>query len=549
MGKINLLCLGWTALALIMGSCAQEDIIKKVKNGPEDQSAVSVRVTDGGYFNNPGTRAGESNEEENNGDATTMRTRFIAGDKIGVFSISEEGATHYVNMELVYDGAEWKNPEGEPFYYFTGMKYFAYYPYDKNFNIDKVNWNRDSAAGFFSTYINEWMPLEDQSTTLKYIASDLMVGDGGLTEDGAFTFILGHTMGLIFISAAEEIKGTVYLFPKLSESDAMETLSSDSKIYDFEQKVFKPSRRQGYYRYIVKPGHAKFISGKNPDGRIFSFTCTNVSAGRYKKFIIDGGFNPANSEIEDFTVQIGDVLYEDMHIEHRPADGSTLSGKKAGIIAYLAELHDEYTEGYIHGLVLANQLEIVRSSEYGRSWTYDQYTTEMADYPGLANCNSVLQALNDKSGLTNSLTVGSTEGLGDLTRDHTTTLPIYSRASKWFTLSAGQWIKILEEWGATLSGDMNKTTGIDFTYNSKIQPGNTVFKDDFKYLWTSHYPTTNTSSYSNPTENKYYAISSTEADEKGASIWMFKLSKAAVPYGRKIRKDYDDGRVWRGFAF
>ena len=67
MEKINLLCLGWTALALIMGSCAQEDIIKKVKNGPEDQSAVSVRVTDGGYFNNPGTRAGESNEEENNG--------------------------------------------------------------------------------------------------------------------------------------------------------------------------------------------------------------------------------------------------------------------------------------------------------------------------------------------------------------------------------------------------------------------------------------------------------------------------------------------------
>jgi len=550
MEKINLLCLGWTALALIMGSCAQEDIIIKEETGPENRKTLSIRVTDGGYYGNQPTRADESNEEEYNGDATSMRTRFIAGDKIGVFSISGEGATHYQNLELAFDGTEWKNPEGEPFYYFPGMKYFAYYPYDKNFNIDKVNWNRDSAAGFFSTYINEWMPLEDQSTTLKYIASDLMVGDGGLTEDGAFTFILGHTMGLIFISAAEEIKGTVYLFPKLPESDAMETLSSDSKIYDFEQKVFKPSRRQGYYRYLVKPGQSKFISGKNPDGRIFSFTCSNVSAGRYKKFIIDGGFNPANSEIEDFTVQIGDVLFNDMHIKHRPADGTTLSGDKAGIIVYLADFHDEYTEGYTHGLVLANELEIVRSSESGRSWTYDQYTTEMADHPGLANCSTVIQALNDKSGLTNSLTVGSTEGLGDLTRDHTTTLPIYSRASKWFTLSAGQWIKILEEWGATLSVDLNNSTKkMDFTYNSKIQPGNTVFKDDFKYLWTSHYPTTNTSSYSNPTENKYYAISSTEANDKGTFIWMFKLSKTTAPYGERKRKDYSDGRVWRGFAF
>ena len=112
------------------------------------------------------------------------------------------------------------------------------------------------------------MPLEDQSTTQKYMASDLMVGDGGFAEDNTFTFRLGHTMGLIFISAAEEIKGTVYLFPKLPEADAMENLSDESKIYAFEQKVYKPSRRQGYYRYLVKPGQAKFISGRNPDGRV-----------------------------------------------------------------------------------------------------------------------------------------------------------------------------------------------------------------------------------------------------------------------------------------
>ena len=79
-------------------------------------------MTDGGYYGNQPTRADESNEEEYNGDATSMRTRFIAGDKIGVFSISGEGATHYQNLELAFDGTEWKNPEGEPFYYFPGKK-------------------------------------------------------------------------------------------------------------------------------------------------------------------------------------------------------------------------------------------------------------------------------------------------------------------------------------------------------------------------------------------------------------------------------------------
>ena len=248
-------------LALAATGCVPEDINLKEEGDAEIRRSMTVKVIDGGYLDKAATRAGESNEEETDGESTVMRTRFIAGDKIGVFSISSGGATHYKNLELAYDGTEWKNPDGETFFFFSGMKYFAYYPYTRDFDMDKLDWSRDSAAGFFAGYINDWMPLEDQSTTRNYIASDLMVGDGGFAEDNTFTFRLGHTMGLIFISAAEEIKGTVYLFPKLPEADAMETLSEESKIYAFEQKVYKPSRRQGYYRYLVKPGQPRFISG------------------------------------------------------------------------------------------------------------------------------------------------------------------------------------------------------------------------------------------------------------------------------------------------
>lgn len=539
--------IGLTILALASLSCARDEMNASEAGDSEGRKSLVVKVMDKGYQNKDVTKAAESNEEENDSEETVLRTRFIANDKIGVFSISSGGASHYKNLELVYDGTEWKNPDGETFFFFSGMKYFAYYPYDKDFDMEKIDWSKNTSAGFFAEYINGWTPLEDQSTTSKYIASDLMVGDGSL-EGNTFTFNLGHAMGLIFISAAEELKGTVYLFPKLTEADAMENFSEDSKLYYFEQKVYKPSRRQGYYRYLVKPGQPTFISGMNPEEKVFSFTCDNVSGGRYKKFVIDGGFDPANSEIEDFTVQIGDILFNDMHIEHRHDDGTTVSGNKAGIIAYLAELNDEYTEGYLHGLVLAGSMEYVGGASYSCSWTYDQFKDEMADNPIVANCINAKQAMNDKSGLTNSLAVGSTQGLRDLTRDHTTTQPIYKQASKWFTLSAGQWIKILEAWGATLKGDPLQTGSINFNYMSNIRPGTTSFSDDFKYLWMPYYAITNKDESTNPTANKYYAISSTESNEKGSAVWMFKMS-TYTPYGTSVGKSSSNGRVWRGFAF
>ena len=535
--------LGWTMLALTAVGCVQTGLNIEDGNDAENRRQLTVKVVDNGYQDKVGTRAGESNEEETDGESTIMRTRFMAGDKIGVFSISSGGATHYKNLELAYDGTEWKNPDGETFFFFSGMKYFAYYPYTRDFDMDKLDWSRDSAAGFFAGYINDWMPLEDQSTTRNYIASDLMVGDGGLAEDNTFTFSLGHTMGLIFISAAEEIKGTVYLFPKLPESDAMETLSDESKIYAFEQKVFKPSRKQGCYRYLVKPGQAKFISGRDPDGKVFSFTCENVSAGHYRKYVIDGGFDPARSEIEDFTVQIGDVLFNDMHIEHRPADGSKVTGSPAGIISYLADLNDEYTEGYVHGLVLAGKINSYSNIE----WSYSQYTQEVSDYPDLVNCQLAGQAIKDKSGLSNSLAVRSTRGIGSFLGTHTTTSPIYEQASSWFIPSAGQWVKIFCAWGGKITSPMNRSGHIDFEYESKIQPGGTSMIDDIKYLWTPFFKITYAISDS-PAVNKSAAFSSTEYS--GSAIWFFAAPlSGAAPSAEIYDKTSQKGKVWKAFAF
>ena len=509
--------LSWGLFAITMNSCTQSEMILEDHLDSDGQKAMTVKVVDGGYEDRKSTRASESNEEKTDGDGTIMKTQFIAGDKIGVFSISPSGASHYQNLELVYDGTNWKNPDGETFYYFSGMSYFAYYPYNKDFNMEKVDWSKRTAAEFFAEYVNEWRPQDDQSTTMKYIASDLMIGDGSVI-DNTFTFTLGHTMGLIFISTAEEIKGTVYLFPKLTEGDAMEKLSSDSKIYSFEQKVYKPSRKQGYYRYLVKPGQAKFISGKNPDGRVFSFTCNNVSAGRYKKFVIDGEYNPANSEIEDFTVVPGDILFSDMHFAHTPASGNVTGySSSIGVVMYLAGLHDEYTEGYTHGLVLRKQT-VESSSEFWES------SSKNYDSPA-PNVVNVGQMMEDKSGLTNSLAIKSTYYL-KFTMAQSVGTKAYDQCSEWFIPSTGQWIKMICDYtGGHVSSALTATrptfANVRSTYSTELSRSfeATGVTGDYKVTssgWKS---------------GTFFVSSESTAD--GAGVWVFNLFTPSFSSGNK----------------
>lgn len=526
------------AVAFGMVSCTQDEIsIQEVVNNNEAK-AVKVQVVDGGY-GDATTRASESNTEETQGENTIMNTTFIAGDKIGVFSISAGGAPHYNNLELVYDGTEWKNPDGETFYYFTGMNYFAYYPYNENFDVSKVDWTKTSTNEFFAQYVNEWEPQEDQSTTLKYIASDLMIGGGALSGE-TFTFNMGHAMGLIYISASEELKGTVFMFPNLPESDAIDSLTADSKVFSFEQKVYKPSRKEGYYRYIVKPGTPQFISGMNPDGRVFSFTCNNVTAGHYKKYVVDGGFNAANSDLKEFIVQVGDILLNDLSFVHNPMNGTTLSttygytisNKAVGVVGYLAAgLNDEYTEGYIHGLIFQKTL----------NWK-DQFCSSgakaaIADHPDITTYRTYAAALDDKSGLTNSRLFYERGSLDNPTYVYAQqTVALEDKLSYWFLPSTGQWGKLLEGMGCTVTPNGNDIQVRYYSGKSFINDINAMFK------CVSINPTDTNSSA------EYGYLSSSEYGNDGGSLIKVRLDFSS-PFFSSQGKSSQYVNFWRIAAF
>jgi len=538
----NLLMMGMVAVAMMLGGCAETDNdMMEMAPAVKDGQTVKINVVDNGYGDV--TRAAESNDEEVQGENTIMQTNFIAGDKIGVFSISAGGAVHYNNLELRYNGTEWVNPDGETFYYFTGMRYYAYYPYNPDFDSENgVDWSAEGVDAFFAPYVTDWQPQEDQSTTKQYMASDLMVGAGAMSGE-TFTFSMGHTMGLIFISVAEEIKGTIFLFPKLTEADAIDSLNADSKIFTFEQKVYKPSRKQGYYRYIVKPGgNPTFISGANPDGRLFSFTCDNVSGGHYKKYIVYGGFDPSKCEIKPFVVEIGDVMLNDYSFVRRPADGttiyatygSTINNKKLGVVAYLAESDDEYTEGFTHGLILKT------SVDYKNQFTYSQY----ASYTDteLTNFTTVKDALKDKSGLSNSLlhwslfSQSSTNEKNRIFEYQLTALT--GKVSNWFLPSVGQWGKIISDIGCTISPNGTITYDHGMTNN---------FAADINTLFASISVKPGEAYSSNSNAWRGF-VSSTEATTSGLSLYKV-VFNTTPPSFSTYGKESQYVNFWRAAAF
>ena len=155
-----------------------------------------------------------------------------------------------MNVPYVLNNNEWKLADPDTKVYFSEKyTYFAYYPYQENFyGIDSDQSDPDE---FFSQEIDNWAPLEDQSTLSNYNASDLMVSLGDVNRANAsVSFILHHTMGLVEISLWDDL------------GDPMDITDFDSTDYFYftEQNTEAPvpvpvPYNNGYtFFYIAKPG-------------------------------------------------------------------------------------------------------------------------------------------------------------------------------------------------------------------------------------------------------------------------------------------------------
>lgn len=317
-------------LSLIISgiSCSQieEDIL-------ENSSAqLVINVSDSGMINSdiPQSRAVDK-------DYTTT---FTQGDRMGLFAVKDGSLIEGMqNLMMTYNGTGWtpKTPllydEEES----TGITYYAYYPYKEGLE-NNVNLNGED---FFATIVSEWETGNDQSTQEKYSAFDLMTsGATSVTNVNgrhSLLFNLVHRMGLLVI----KLPSTEYEFidnegnPVSNVNYAPEPYiisPSDVKFYIGsvnEDNRLNPSKVDGnFYHLMINPQKAKNVIGQF-NGRQYTVETTNVSAGKYKRFLVDGGLR-----VYQHFLQVGDYYC---------ADGNIVSKEKAapedciGIVCYVGE--------------------------------------------------------------------------------------------------------------------------------------------------------------------------------------------------------------------
>lgn len=179
----------WSIL-LICSACTDEN---ETNNGKRTDcyngTPLTVRATATGFENvpsseKPSTRASVTDEH--------LKTEFVDGDSIGIFSIKDGTIVDDINnIPLVYNlsNDSWSPVENsKTLYWYDGASYIAYYPYRKNITLDV---SKDTDEAIASLTRNEKLqPSKDQSTKEKHTVSDLLIATGVPTTGNSSGIIL-----------------------------------------------------------------------------------------------------------------------------------------------------------------------------------------------------------------------------------------------------------------------------------------------------------------------------------------------------------------------
>lgn len=343
-------------LMVLMAACTADDGFVPWPGEAPATSAppLTITVTDGAYAPAP-----TANDEDDAAAPATRAvergfgTEFTAGDKIGLYEVTEEeqgnGESNYYvitrNLCLTYDGTAWmlpKDTELTPERQADGSRthYYAYYPWQQDGDMvgkiiddDRVIFTRPTGTPwppreFFAPLISGWKPAQKQSTYAAYTASDLMVSRGTVAKrtDGAdgseLRFEMEHQMAL----AVVQVPTTKYTY---SETVSGETTTKDYRLYTGMSVEACWQENSHTARRLMNPQEGvKAYSGTYYTAgfkkRRFTVTTEGLSGGIpgiYWLYTIDGG----KAEVKERPLAAGDFYMRDGSILPREAaDGRDL---------------------------------------------------------------------------------------------------------------------------------------------------------------------------------------------------------------------------------
>ena len=258
-------------------------------------------------------------------------TTFEIGDCIGLFAVKDNSILNEVNnlkVELTREG--WL-PITELQYDGTLKEatYYAYFPYREDLSINSVE------TDFFASTVAGWNIGKDQSTRKNFADSDLMTSSGSHIykgDKGEFLIQLNmaHRMSLAVIS----LPGTEYKFtnPELQGTTYAIKPSGDVAFYTEEianDKEIKPYRADdGSYRMLVKPVEKPNIVGVLGDNKYE--VNSSIAAGKYKRFMVDGG-----NVVKDYELKVGDYFCADGNLVSRDCKPEEMPDDCIGIVYYV----------------------------------------------------------------------------------------------------------------------------------------------------------------------------------------------------------------------
>ena len=259
--------------------------------------------------------------------ANFPKTAYANGDEAGLYVVDAGGTVKNSNVKLTYNGSAWT--AATPVTFSPEYDYYVYYPYTSaglanngtagaKMMSRATTHSAGDATSFFADGISAFTPQLDQSTTDKFISSDLQIAKGyvSVSDNISMQFEMTHAMGL-----AQFELGTKYSVGEeyyLSTDNTYRWFDGATATSSFATGGYQPyCYATSNYLFWVKPGTATSINSAAELTDSWENALTfNVAANTISNKQTAYSARTTSGSSTQYTLQVGDYLYSDGSFAH-----------------------------------------------------------------------------------------------------------------------------------------------------------------------------------------------------------------------------------------
>lgn len=493
--KQLLIGISFLATLLVGSGCTNEEAISGVGSNAAHPVVQTIRATKSDFYNTKQTDVPLTRTETDG-----YKTTFKVGDEIGIFAIKNNAIVDDVNnMKLTYTAADdgtprWSLPTGSNIYYYEGVTYIAYYPYNRDVTIEASQTEDQIIKSLVNN--SNLQPKDDQSAEngSGYASSDLMIA----TSSATYTSDLNISLSLQFKHQLSLLVMTPQIYEAMiiAPQNAGFTYHYDNDDkYDIDPyaqnvtlsgiKAFKMT--DGSFRAIVNTNTIQSglsVDYQSKNKKFIHYQGNEISSlcsGEYYALTVKNIILSSASGAEERPLKPGDfVFHGKLGIEIYPGDGELANGKipdYANAVGIVVTCKSEQMtdkkcneKGWEHAYCIGLNNSFIYNNS-GHTWCH----RTNIDLPCLENCTTT-NGVNNMNGYLETDTMINYDfssyglslenfgahylSLNQYIRPNNTVPDNLSKLrSDWFIPSVGQYYDLLKNLcGGDFNSDFNITT-------------------------------------------------------------------------------------------